>query len=158
RMVGGDNRRKDLHAQGNVCDRTPRQRGLRRQNNQHDDAAGRNDYHQPSTQGGLEQVIRQVILSDPMSQSHQLKDRPMLLATLRDYVEQIREEGLDGLPTQAPGADAALPPAAPTPARDKVAGPRAADLFAKYPGLESKSSLEQVREFIGDCRRCKLWP
>src|SRR5262249_3298521 len=49
RMFRGDNRRKDLHAQGNVCDWTPRKRGFRRQHDQHHDAAGREDYHQEFT-------------------------------------------------------------------------------------------------------------
>ncbi|HKF29990.1 MAG TPA: uracil-DNA glycosylase [Candidatus Binataceae bacterium] len=102
-----------------------------------------------------------------MSQSHQSTDRETLIATLRDYVEQIREEGLDGLPNER--SDAALGGAA-EPARLRgtaaasaasrvpAQAARAVELLSKYPGLESQSSLEQVREFVGDCRRCKLWP
>jgi uracil-DNA glycosylase len=102
-----------------------------------------------------------------MSQSHQSMDPRTLIATLRDYVEQIREEGLDGLPSSAPNA-ALVAAGEPAPSRDTVAASaaprvpppasRAVELLSKYPGLESQSSLEQVREFIGDCRRCKLWP
>jgi DNA polymerase len=101
-----------------------------------------------------------------MSESHQSTDHRQLIATLRDYVEQIREEGLDGLPRRAPSA-AMVAAAEPAPSHDPVAAAgaprvpspsRAVELFSKYPGLESQSSLEGVREFVGDCRRCKLWP
>ena len=116
----------------------------------------------------MELAIRPAILSDPMSQSHQLTDRETLIATLRDYVEQICEEGLDGLPSDRSNA-ARGTTAEPARPHDTVAAPVASrvpspatsgavELFSKYPGLESQSSLEQVREFIGDCRRCKLWP
>jgi len=98
-----------------------------------------------------------------MSESHPSADR--LVATLRDYVDQIREEGLDGLPVSVVKA---APPAPEAP-RPKVTGPAApapppsappptGEMFSKYPGLESCSSLDQLHEFIGDCRRCKLWP
>jgi len=118
----------------------------------------------------LELAIRPAILSDSMSQSQQSTDRNQLIATLRDYVEQLREEGLDGLPSDKSNA-ARGAVAEPARARDVGSGvpaaprlpPRAAaagavELFSKYPGLASQSSLEQVREFVGDCRRCKLWP
>ena len=98
-----------------------------------------------------------------MSESHPSADR--LVATLRDYVDQIREEGLDGLPV----SEAKAAPPAPEAPRPKVTGPAApapppsappptGEMFSKYPGLESCSSLDQLHEFIGDCRRCKLWP
>jgi DNA polymerase len=101
-----------------------------------------------------------------MSESHPSADRRTVVATLRDYLEQIREEGLDGLPAQTPKPDAApevmsvpqgtqVLPASVSSAR---APAPTAEMFSKYAGLESQVSLEQVREFIGDCRRCKLWP
>ena len=101
-----------------------------------------------------------------MSGSHPSLDRSALAATLRDYVEQIREEGLDGLPLGVASATKAATPAAePAVAASQAPAPRTppppsppAELISKYPGLESTSSLEQLREFIGDCRRCKLWP
>ena len=34
----------------------------------------------------------------------------------------------------------------------------ATELFSKYPGLEKSSTLDELREFIGDCPRCKLAP
>src|SRR5581483_3739873 len=109
------------------------------------------------------------ILADNMSDPHPSADRRTLLATLRDYVEQIREEGMDGLPIGAQPA-AASPPASrkPEPIAGSVSQPQpaikaetqaqAAELFSKYPGLEAAGTLEQLHEFIGDCRRCKLWP
>ena len=99
-----------------------------------------------------------------MSESHPPTDRPTLAATLRDYVEQIREEGLDGLPlagtnaasVSSPAASPTSPVAPATPPRP--VSPATNEMFSKYPGLESCESLENLQEFIGDCRRCKLWP
>jgi DNA polymerase len=84
-------------------------------------------------------------------------DRRTLVATIRDYVEQLREEGMEGLP--------ASPPAAPTGAAVSAlastktgAAPMPVELFSKYPGLEKSSTLDELRGFIGDCQRCKLAP
>jgi uracil-DNA glycosylase family 4 len=116
-------------------------------------------------------------------------DRSTLIASLRDYVEQLREEGMEGLPApsafiaratpvggpespsarSAPphhtatadardefglrtAASAALPPAT-TPATGAPV-----ELFYRYPGLERTANLESLREFIGECTRCKLHP
>ncbi len=49
-------------------------------------------------------------------------DRRTIIASLRDYVEQLREEGMEGVPA------------------------------------EKTSDLTELREFIGDCQRCKLAP
>jgi uracil-DNA glycosylase family 4 len=102
----------------------------------------------------------------------------IILATLRDYVEQIVEEGLDGLPispaslqrepsprpaaTPRESEDASTRP--PTAARSETseaqaapsAAGTAAALFAVYPGLEKTANLAELRAFIGDCQRCKL--
>ena len=108
-------------------------------------------------------------------------DRIKLLASLRDYVEQLREEGLEGLERSAGrgGAVAASAPAAPTastrsavvaaaaPPAEATAAPSAAaateGLFTAgpaylYPGLEKTAELPSLREFIGECTRCKLAP
>ncbi len=98
-----------------------------------------------------------------MSRPQRGPDRKLLLATLRDYVEQLREEGLEGIPcaagarvSRAPAAQAA--PAATAPRGDsaarRIVAP--AQLLSHYPGLENCSTLEALREFIGDCQRCKL--
>ena len=98
-------------------------------------------------------------------------DRAIILASLRDYVEQIRAEGLEGLPTSAAAqsrsresrasrsarisATAPLPiPAAPAPTSADTSNA----LFEKYPRLAKTSDLPALREFIGDCDRCKLAP
>jgi uracil-DNA glycosylase family 4 len=118
-------------------------------------------------------------------------DHTTLLASLRDYVEQIREEGLEGL--EGRGAVAASPtraktPAPPATASRSITAPaqvtvplapspaagvtRSADggsagslLDAAaagqsylYPGLEQTADLAGLREFIGECTRCKLAP
>jgi uracil-DNA glycosylase family 4 len=133
-------------------------------------------------------------------------DRATILASLRDYVEQIREEGLEGLsgtvmpvatekksaaaprpPAASPRATAskastvatATPSPAPTAPSEKVSMPPApsgsastslastaatpvpaspTELFYKYPGLEKTADLPELREFIGECTRCKLAP
>ncbi|MBV8361328.1 MAG: uracil-DNA glycosylase [Deltaproteobacteria bacterium] len=120
-------------------------------------------------------------------------ERTTILASLRDYIEQLREEGLDGLPhvnppsatlagTQPPTAEAAAASSGRKPARmvnspdekkltvkrDEGApqpqSPLATsantpgELFYRYPGLEKITDLDMLRQFIGDCTRCKLAP
>jgi DNA polymerase len=89
-------------------------------------------------------------------------DRQTLIATLRDYVEQLREEGMEGLPAATSAAQATQPRASASGAIETVSTSTGAagsvELFSKYPGLEATSSLENLREFIGDCARCKLAP
>jgi len=84
----------------------------------------------------------------------------LLLDSMRDYIAQIREEGMDGLPMSDPPVQPARedarraaiieasPAVPPAPAR--------VELFAKYPGLEKTEDLPALRDFIGNCTRCKL--
>jgi uracil-DNA glycosylase len=109
-------------------------------------------------------------------------DRATLLASLRDYVEQIREEGLEGLEGRsaastvsaktpaAPAraiAEASRPSAPPPPTPSPVSATRVTaapaqsapgELFYLYPDLEKTADLAALREFIGECTRCKLAP
>jgi uracil-DNA glycosylase len=110
-----------------------------------------------------------------------------VLASLLDYIEQLREEGLDGLPAANPPATGL---AGPRPQAAEVAAANAAgslgtanspdekkltvkrdhnvqqqtatntatDLLYRYPGLEKIADLDMLREFIGACTRCKLAP
>jgi uracil-DNA glycosylase len=87
-----------------------------------------------------------------------------LLASLRDYLEQLREEGLEGLPGTAgragpPKADA-KPRAPARPQAEAASAPAnlSLGLISPYPGIEKTETLEVLREFIGDCQRCKLAP
>jgi uracil-DNA glycosylase family 4 len=105
--------------------------------------------------------------------------RRMVLDSVRDYLEQLAEEGLEGLPATAPARTAAPKAAAPaakpqaraasTPAPDDpssraaaASSPRPApapiELLSRYPGLEKTATLEELSAFIGDCQRCKLAP
>ncbi len=120
-------------------------------------------------------------------------DRAIILASLRDYIEQLHEEGLDGLPAVNPPSGA-LPDPQPQPievAATSIAGKSAGtpgsgdekkltvkrddgvqqlqsllvtpsnaagELFYRYPGLEKTTDLDTLREFIGECTRCKLAP
>ncbi|MGH7925443.1 MAG: uracil-DNA glycosylase, partial [Candidatus Binatus sp.] len=82
-------------------------------------------------------------------------DRRTLVATIRDYVEQLREEGMEGLPASVPREM----PSASAPAAGNVhPAPMPIELFSKYPGLEKTSTLDELRAFVGDCQRCKLAP
>jgi uracil-DNA glycosylase family 4 len=85
-------------------------------------------------------------------------DRRTLVATIRDYVEQLREEGMEGLPASASPAGRPIPAASVPPLIKPDAAPMATELFSKYPGLEKSSTLDELRAFIGDCQRCKLAP
>jgi uracil-DNA glycosylase len=107
-----------------------------------------------------------------MGQSSAPPDRSVVIATLRDYVEQLREEGLDGLPagparvpqtsgaSRTAGAAGVAPPSVDEPVSAPSVRPTAArvELFSRYPGLEKTATLTELREFIGDCQRCKLAP
>jgi DNA polymerase len=106
-----------------------------------------------------------------MSPRNNQTDRALYLASLRDYIEQLREEGLEGLPMSAPLSSPrkspplkplALPaPTPPLPAKPAAAPPAPSisnELLARYPGLEKTDTLDALRSFIGDCQRCKLAP
>jgi uracil-DNA glycosylase len=115
----------------------------------------------------------------------QMPDRAIFLASLRDYLEQLGEEGLDGLPAVTPQSEVravAQPQIAEAAAaaedlpgekkiallRDVAAAPTesvsappqnaATELFYRYPGLEKTGDLKMLRDFIGACTRCKLAP
>jgi uracil-DNA glycosylase family 4 len=115
-----------------------------------------------------------------MSTSTSPPDRATLLASLRDYVEQIREEGLEGLSgtvasvatakafpppkrgstprTSAPRTvSTTSPPSALAPSvADSSVSSTPIELSYKYPGLEKTGDFAALREFIGECTRCKL--
>lgn len=105
-----------------------------------------------------------------MSPTSTPPDRRTLLASMRDYLEQLREEGLEGLPAperagapQRPESRAAPPMAArreqqPVEEQARLPGSMgpAAELFSPYPGLAETADLGALRAYIGDCQRCKL--
>jgi uracil-DNA glycosylase len=74
-------------------------------------------------------------------------DSRLVFDSIRDYVDQLCEEGLEGVPLGKTRAPARKPqPLAVT-----------AEMFSRYPGLEKTADLGALSEFIGDCQRCKLW-
>ena len=102
-------------------------------------------------------------------------DRFTILATMRDYLDQLREEGLEGLPSRerapacaplprekaravrSPQSSAAVRPSAPAvQSAVSLGGAGGMALFSPYPGLDKTRDLKELGEFIGDCRRCKL--
>lgn len=120
-----------------------------------------------------------------MSASNRITERGIILASLRDYVVQLREEGLEGPPASenspSPRIQAAAPvetvitPVSFSPTAQPLPAPKgitqvrslvgaspatvvAPEMFSRYPGLEKTSDLNVLREFIGDCQRCKLAP
>jgi len=58
-------------------------------------------------------------------------DRRTQVATIRDYVEQLREEGMEGLPATPPSAPRAMPAVAPAEASQPAAAPMSTELFSK---------------------------
>jgi uracil-DNA glycosylase len=97
--------------------------------------------------------------------------RRIVLDSVRDYLEQLAEEGLEGLPATTPARAAAPKAAAPAAKLEAPAAPRVApdgasprpapapvELISRYPGLEKTATLEELSAFIGDCKRCKLAP
>lgn len=116
-----------------------------------------------------------------MNDKAPLPDKRLLLDSIHDYLGQLREEGLEGLPVKEGTAvqtsgeastedttKARIPAKsrrlgestdAAVPSRGTAAVPVASsEMFSRYPGLEKTADLPALREFIGDCRRCKLWP
>ena len=97
-----------------------------------------------------------------MSREVSAGDRRLLLDSISDYLAQLAEEGLEGVPNApstaaaapAPAIEPAAKPAAPH-VRPAESGP---ELFSPYPGLEQTQTLQSLLEFIGDCKRCKLAP
>ncbi|HXN85307.1 MAG TPA: uracil-DNA glycosylase [Candidatus Binataceae bacterium] len=95
-------------------------------------------------------------------------ENKLLLDSVRDYLDQIREEGMDGLPmTERPQNLAKDVPINSAPARtrkestiDMLArvkpSPEMNSTASKYPGIENTADLGSLREFIGECTRCKL--
>jgi DNA polymerase len=91
------------------------------------------------------------------------RDGATIRASLRDYVEQLREEGLEGLPVgrlerAAPlplpiKPQSATPPSVPPMMFETVPAPA-----EQHPGLAGTADLGGLRAFIGDCQRCKLAP
>jgi uracil-DNA glycosylase len=94
-----------------------------------------------------------------MSEDFSPSERRLLIDSISDYLAQLEEEGLEGVPAAA--APAAQPSAIPVPPKPPVrqtkteAGP---ELFSPYPGLEKTQTLAELQTFIGDCKRCKLAP
>jgi uracil-DNA glycosylase family 4 len=104
---------------------------------------------------------------DPTLPEH----RRLVLDSIRDYLGQLAEEGLEGLPAPTPArADAKRTASAASPLAVDGATTRAAatspprpapapvELLSRYPGLEKTATLEELSAFIGDCKRCKLAP
>ena len=94
--------------------------------------------------------------------------RRLMLDSVRDYLDQLSEEGLEGLPAERRSPGASLPAAARPVARaaDAAVAPPASsrlapapiELISAYPGLEKTATLPELGSFIGDCKRCKLAP
>jgi uracil-DNA glycosylase len=103
-----------------------------------------------------------------MSQDSSLVDRRLLIESISDYLQQLEEEGLEGLPMAAPAraAEPTTRPVASAPSETakapvphhKPIGEAGRELFSIYPGLEKTDSLDALRQFIGECTRCKLAP
>jgi uracil-DNA glycosylase len=89
----------------------------------------------------------------------------LILDSMRDYIAQIREEGMDGLPMKDrpinPARDdirrtAIIDKPQPTIAAPSAQAVSSVQLFSKYPGLEKTDDLPALQTFIGNCTRCKL--
>jgi len=82
-----------------------------------------------------------------------------LVTAIRAQLEHQRRLGVIGYPIGEPSAPPATPPRAapapPEPARGDA--PQVASLFAE-PGVVGATTLEALRDAIGDCQRCKLAP
>ncbi len=95
-----------------------------------------------------------------------LADRRVLMDSISDYLEQLKEEGLEGVPFEPPPAPVAAradaiaspPPVKPAKPHSRAPVEAGSELFSVYPGLEKTETLQALLGFIGDCIRCKLAP
>jgi DNA polymerase len=109
-------------------------------------------------------------------QNNNRNDYPKILASLRDYVEQLREEGVEGLPAgelaltneatmQSGGSGmrersrAEISPESGSSSAGRVTTSSKVDgAPGLYAGIEETTDLSSLRAFIGNCQRCKLAP
>ena len=76
-----------------------------------------------------------------------------LVISLRRHLQRQERAGIrlvargESLPVDSPGASA----------EDLLSGAEG-DLFSDTTGTYTAKTLQELREAIGDCRRCKLWP
>lgn len=77
---------------------------------------------------------------------------PLLLASLRAYLNALQESGLDGIPVSMAGAlpDLKMEPAAPGPQTTVAVVMPAAEDFTQ------PETLEKIRKDLGNCQRCGL--
>ena len=83
----------------------------------------------------------------------QRHDRQDLLGALRDYLEDLRDSGVEGLPLTAEPATGALPAGRPA-ERASAAEAPVEDHGAVPPA--GRESLATIRADLGECRRCGL--
>ena len=82
------------------------------------------------------------------------REARQLLASARAWLEELGEEGIETLPRlQAPAAEVSPAPSQPEPA---TAEERPLQTLDPATGWGDTVSLEDVRERLGDCRRCRL--
>ncbi len=79
-------------------------------------------------------------------------DTAIIKASIRAYLEELGESGIDGFPAVSPGFAPQLPQEQARPTQE-VPSPRPAEPAAA-PG--NPESLDQIRKNLGDCQRCKL--
>jgi DNA polymerase len=72
----------------------------------------------------------------------------LVVASLRAYLNSLRESGLEGIPTRIANGTSVIPilakPVVPEPSEQQPAT------------LQPPESLEKIRKDLGDCQRCKL--
>jgi len=76
----------------------------------------------------------------------QRHDRQELLGALHDYLEDLRDSGVDGLPLET--AAPRTPAVSERPVTDGVSTVQG--------GSPARETLEDIRTDLGDCRRCRL--
>jgi len=81
-----------------------------------------------------------------------IPDTAIIKASIRAYLEELGESGIDGFPADSPGYAPQQPREQARPAPE-MPSPRPAEPLAA-PG--HPESLDQIRKNLGDCQRCKL--
>lgn len=92
-------------------------------------------------------------------------DRTALIEELKRYLLFLKDAGFDAIPLQSRLAPSFPPPSPPPPAtghppmassRRQTPGPAQETLFPQTPVSPGAKGLEEIREAMGECTRCKL--
>jgi DNA polymerase len=91
-------------------------------------------------------------VEQPVAEFPEREELRKIVSTLRRHLQWKAHAGIRVLPKKSAAKIEATPMTSST-----SMGPAETNLFSRDAGVDEAKSLEQLRDAIGDCRRCKLW-